>query len=255
MSLVCVIPMAGEGKRFADKGYTFPKPLISIRGKPMIQWVVESLHLPLDTRYRFLVRRQDAEQYGLESMLKLIAPNSDMVIVKTPNEGAACTVLEGVEDLAPNDELLIANSDQWIDWDWTEVRHFMEKQTADGKPVNGLIPTFRSVHPKWSFVELAEDSMLVKRVAEKQPISPHATVGIYYFYRAELFRSCAYAMMHANKRVKGEFYVAPVFNEVIEHVKGAVYAYPVYTMWGLGTPEDLEEFKIKVCSDGFAQQR
>ena len=44
-NLTVLIPMAGAGSRFQQAGYTFPKPLIDVRGKPMIQLVVENLNI------------------------------------------------------------------------------------------------------------------------------------------------------------------------------------------------------------------
>ena len=37
-----LIPMAGRGKRFEAAGYSFPKPLIDINGKTMIQVIIEN---------------------------------------------------------------------------------------------------------------------------------------------------------------------------------------------------------------------
>ena len=49
-----LVPMAGGGSRFASAGYTFPKPLVEINGKPMIQTVVENLNI--EANYIFIVQ-------------------------------------------------------------------------------------------------------------------------------------------------------------------------------------------------------
>ena len=84
-----LIPMAGEGSRFTTAGYTFPKPLIDVKGKPMIQVVVENLNM--DANFIFVVRKEHREKYNLDSLLKLIAPGCKIVETDGLTEGAACT--------------------------------------------------------------------------------------------------------------------------------------------------------------------
>ena len=88
-----LIPMAGEGSRFAKEGYTFPKPLIEVDGKPMIQAVVENLDFDAD--YVFLVRKEHLEKYtGLRETLNRITNNRTTIVeVDSLTEGAACTTL------------------------------------------------------------------------------------------------------------------------------------------------------------------
>jgi hypothetical protein len=86
-----LIPMAGAGSRFANAGYTFPKPLIEVNGKPMIQVVVENLNV--DAHFIFLVQKEHYEKYNLKQLLNLIAPGCDIVQVDGLTGGAACTTL------------------------------------------------------------------------------------------------------------------------------------------------------------------
>src|SRR3989338_4660461 len=88
-----VVPMAGLGKRFADRGYTFPKPLIEIKGRPMVEWVVKNLTPSIPHRFIFVCRREHYDQYNIGSLLKLVAPGCEIVVIDSPTEGAACTVL------------------------------------------------------------------------------------------------------------------------------------------------------------------
>ena len=238
--IVC-IPLAGEGSRFRDKGYTFPKPLITIRNKPMLQWVVESINMPWAT-HLFICRDPDATNYRMGEMCAQVTPKSVVHVLSQPTSGAATTVLAGLNTLERTDEeLLIANSDQWLSWD---VNRFWK--VVWGMKAEGAIPVFRSVHPKWSYARLDERSRVVE-VAEKRPISQWATCGLYYWKSVQQFITCATQMMRdETKQVNGEWYVAPVYNELIAQ-GGHVMAYPDVEMWGLGTPEDLEEFKLKVC--------
>ena len=228
-----VIPMAGEGSRFAKSGYTFPKPLIEVWQKPMIQLVLESLGLK--GNYIFLVRKEHLEKYNLKNFLNVIAPNCKVVIVDRLTEGAACTVLLASNYINNNKPLIISNSDQFIEWDTSEVMY-----SFYGKKVDGGILTFKATHPKWSYAK-ADNYGIVSEVAEKKVISDNATVGIYFWKRGDSFVKYANQMIKKNIRVNNEFYVCPVFNEAIKDKKNIIIK-EVKSMWGLGTPEDLKFF-------------
>jgi len=228
-----LIPMAGAGSRFQQVGYTFPKPLIDVRGKPMIQVVVENLNI--DTTYIYVVQKEHREKYNLDTLLNLITPNCKIVEVNGVTEGAACTTLLAKEYINNYEPLLIANSDQFVEWDSNEFMYKMVEQNLDG----GIV-TFKATHPKWSFVKIDEQGY-VTEVAEKNPISDIATVGIYYWKRGADYVRFAEQMIEKNVRVNNEFYVCPVFNEAIEGGR-KVKTFNVPAMWGLGTPEDLKCF-------------
>jgi dTDP-glucose pyrophosphorylase len=228
-----LIPMAGAGSRFASAGYTFPKPLIEVKGKPMIQVVVENLNI--DAQHIFIVQKDHYEKYHLKTLLNLVSPGCKIVQVDGVTEGAACTTLLAKEHIDNDYPLLIANSDQFVEWDSNE---FMYSMVADG--IDGGVLTFRSTHPKWSFAAL-DESGYITRIAEKEPISDIATVGIYYWTKGSDYVSSAEKMIEQNIRVNNEFYVAPVYNEAIEHGK-KFKVFDVKKMWGIGTPEDLDIF-------------
>lgn len=228
-----LIPMAGAGSRFAQAGYTFPKPLIEVDGKPMIQVVVENLNI--EAHYIFLVQKDHYEKYNLKQLLNLIAPNCDIVQVDGITEGAACTTLLAKNLINTEDPLLIANSDQFVEWNSNECLYGF---TAD--EIDGGIVTFKATHPKWSFARVGEDGF-VKEVAEKNPISDDATVGIYYWKHGKDYVKYTEQMIEKDIRTNKEFYVCPVFNQAIEDGK-KIKIKPIDRMWGIGTPEDLEYF-------------
>lgn len=233
-----LIPMAGAGSRFAKAGYTFPKPLIPINNKPMIQMVVENICI--DGDYVFIVQREHHENYKLDMVLNLIKPGCSIVLVDSLTEGAACTALLAKKYIDNDRPLIIANSDQIIKYKASKFIDYLESQFVEENNVNGVILTFQSTHPKWSFVEL-NDQGFVKRVAEKEPISTIATVGIYVWKEGSDYVKYAEQMISKNIRVNGEFYVAPVYNEAILE-KHNISTYDVSEMWGIGVPEDLDYF-------------
>lgn len=228
-----IIPMAGEGSRFAQAGYTFPKPLIEVNGKPMIQKVVENLNI--DAEHIFIVRKKHYEKYHLGTFLNLISPGCKVVIQDGRVQGAACTSLLAKEFIDNDEPLLFANSDQYVEWDSNE---FMYSMMAD--KVDGGILTFTATHPKWSFAKLDDDGF-VSQVAEKNPISDIATVGVYYWSKGSDFVKYAEQMIEKDIKVNNEFYVCPVFNEAIADGK-KIKTFHINKMWGLGTPEDLQTF-------------
>ena len=228
-----LIPMAGAGSRFASAGYTFPKPLIEVNGKPMIQVVVENLNI--EANYTFIVQKEHYEKYNLNYLLNLIAPNCNIVQVDGLTEGAACTTLLAKEFIDNDYPLVMANSDQFVEWNSNECLYAFN---ADG--VDGGIITFKSTHPKWSYAKIGKDGF-VSEVAEKKPISDNATVGIYFWKKGSDYVKYAEQMIEKNIRTNGEFYVCPVFNEAIGDGK-KVRVKDIDGMWGIGTPEDLNYF-------------
>jgi dTDP-glucose pyrophosphorylase len=230
-----LIPMAGAGSRFVNAGYTFPKPLIEVKGKPMIQVVVDNINIKAN--YTFIVQKQHYEKYNLNYLLPLIAPNCNIVQVDGITEGAACTTLLAKEFINNDEPLVMANSDQFVVWDSNETLYAFQNGECDG----GIL-TFPATHPKWSYAKLGEDGY-VEEVAEKKPISEHATVGIYYWKKGSDYVKYAEQMIQKDIRVNNEFYVCPVFNEAIQDGKNIrIKEIEKDGMWGIGTPEDLNYF-------------
>jgi len=232
-NLTVLIPMAGAGSRFVNAGYTFPKPLIDVKGKPMIQLVVENLNIKAN--YVYVVQTKHRQKYNLDTLLNLITPGCKIVEVDGVTEGAACTALLAKEYIDNDKPLFFANSDQFVEWDSNEFLYKMNETNADG----GIV-SFRGTHPKWSFAKIDEQG-LVTEVAEKKPISDIATVGYYYWKRGSDFVKYSEQMIEKDIRVDGEFYVAPVYNESIIDGK-EIRTFDIPKMWGLGTPEDLKDY-------------
>ena len=228
-----LIPMAGAGSRFQQAGYTFPKPLIDVNGKPMIQVVVDNLNI--DATFVFVVQKEHREKYNLDTLLNLIAPNCKIVEVDGLTEGAACTTLLAKEFINNDEPLIMANSDQFVEWDSNEFMYKMIEQKVDG----GIL-SFTATHPKWSFAKI-DEAGFVTEVAEKNPISDIATVGVYYWAKGSDYVKYAEQMIEKNVRVNNEFYVCPVFNEAIGDGK-KIKTFNIEKMWGLGTPEDLKHY-------------
>lgn len=234
-----VIPMAGAGSRFSTAGYALPKPLIPVNDVPMIQVVINNLRPAQNHRFIFICQNEHIKTYGLIDRLHEWSPGSIIIGIDGLTEGAACTVLKARDYINNEDPLMIANSDQYVD---ASIDDYLNRIKT--KNLAGLIMTMKASDPKWSFVGLNEEQ-IVTRVVEKEVISDEATVGIYNFSQGSDFVSAAELMIHKNLRVNNEFYVAPVYNELISNgyrVGILNIGKEANGMYGLGTPSDLDLF-------------
>lgn len=229
-----VVPMAGRGSRFANAGYVLPKPLIDVHGRPMIEYVTKNIAPECEHKFIYICQEEHLEKYDLEKELRRMAPGCEIVTVDHITEGAACTVLLAEKYIDNEDALMIANSDQYVDTDINAYLGIMGNN-------DGLIMTMPADDPKWSFIRYDEKGF-VTLVREKKVISDQATVGIYNYKHGKDFVNYAHQMIEKNIRVNNEFYVAPVYNEMIEVGKKLVYCDVGAKMFGLGVPEDLEKF-------------
>jgi len=234
-----IVPMAGAGSRFANAGYTDPKPLIPVHGVPMIKVVVDNCTPSRAHRFVFICQSAHVAAYRLRERLEMWAPDCAVVEIDGLTEGAACTVLKAKHLIDNDAPVMIVNSDQYCD-----VAMDVYLQKMDNAGADGLIMTMKANDPKWSFVGFDEHGF-VNRVVEKEVISDEATVGIYNFKSGRQLVSALQSMIDKDLRVNGEFYVAPAYNEMIEK-QGKVVHYNIGSeacgMYGLGTPADLELF-------------
>ena len=234
-----VLPIAGRGSRFAEAGFELPKPLIPVHGKPMIEVVVNNIRPNCEHRFIFVALKAHLDHLGMQETLNRIAPGCIIIPVNKVTEGAACTVLLAREYIDNNDQLMMANSDQWVDININDYLSLMEDKNIDG-----LIMTMWADDPKWSFVGFNNDGQ-VNNVVEKEVISNEATVGIYNFQKGSDFVKSADQMIAKNLRVKNEFYVAPAYNEMISD-QANISIFNIGKehdgMYGMGIPSDLEKF-------------
>lgn len=234
-----VVPMAGRGSRFANAGYLDPKPLIEVNGKHMIEVVINNLTPRCPHRFIFVCQAKHAEIYDLEAIFDRSCIDYELVKLTEVTGGAAESVLRGREFFDNKSPLMIANSDQWVDFDVNDYLEDMRQRKLDGSML-----TMRASDPKWSYAKVNEDG-LVSEVVEKVVISDEATVGIYNFAHGKDFCAHAEQMIAKNIRSNGEFYVAPVYTFMAEAGMN-IGVYNVgsesHGMYGLGIPDDLDLF-------------
>lgn len=244
-----VIPMAGRGSRFADAGYKKPKPLIDVKGKPMIQVVTENLTPKCEHRFIYICQNQHIKDYNLVPLLKSLAKNVEIIGIDGVTEGQVCTVLKAKEYINNDEPLMCANSDQYIDFDINDYLSAMQNGNYDG-----FIMTMKANDPKWSYAK-TDDNGFVVETAEKKVISDEATVGIFNFKHGRDLVLSAEQMIKDNIRVNNEFYTCPCYNYLIKKGKkiGIYNIGEEYNgMYGLGIPKDLEFFLSHKISEKVA---
>lgn len=229
MSFKLIMPMAGNGSRFAEQGYKDPKPMIDVRGKPMFVRTIESIGLEFD-EYIFIVRRE----HNLRDSVLEHYPNAHIVELDALTEGAACSVATAAPYMDADDSFCVCNCDQFFEWDSSQ---FEQHRTNDG-----VILLFEDLerNPKWSFAAYEPTSQHIFKVAEKDPISSYATAGLYYWRKWDMYTQSLNMMMEANDRTNGEYYLCPVYNHTLRLQNKKISGIIIDKMHGVGIPEDLD---------------
>lgn len=195
-----VIPLAGAGTRLATD---VPKPLVDIDGELMVEVALKSLAIP--GHYVFVAQKEHDRSHQIGSRLKEIKPDSEVVFVDGVTDGPVSSVL-AAKDFIGGNPLLIANVDQSLVWN-------PDKFIEATKGLDGMLVVHTSSDPKFSYAKV-EDG-LVTNTAEKNPISTHASSGVYWWNNGNDFLSSAGKMISYNDRVNQEFYVTPTYNYAI----------------------------------------
>lgn len=234
-----LIPMAGEGTRFPRDTYKIPKPLIDIKGVPMIRRAIESLGI-IGT-YHFVIRK-DSYYDQVCSLLHSVFPLPKIISVEETTEGPAASCLLFKDFIDNEEELVIANCDQIMWWDpdlfLTTARYYK---------YDGMVVTYTTNTPKNSYAEI-DRSGFVKRIVEKEVISDISLNGIHYWRKGKYFVQSAENMIKCNDRApNGEFYVGPSYNHMIRNgLKVGIHHIPNWQHNPVGVPEDLKTYLNKV---------
>lgn len=241
-----IVPMAGHGQRFRDAGYQEDKPLIRVGGQRLLEWALRPIPEAWRSKVVPIVRSEQAQlrdelgdwQFDNAS---LAGTKFETVVILGSTQGAACTVLAAAVGLPPDDPVLVMNADQWFhgylqsthDWAMTEN-------------LDGFVLTFPGTGPAWSYA-VTNGTDRIMHVIEKRQVSPHATVGVYWWRQASDLVQSICAMIVAGTKTKGEYYLAPSLNFLPISEKD-VRIVPVDAFHGLGTPEQVQEFEALLAT-------
>lgn len=242
-----VIPMAGDSKRFKEYGFDQPKYLIEVLGKTLLERSLSSLPLHLATKLIFIYKKEHEEKYKVSSQIKNIVcklfnlincevPEIHSVLLDKATRGQAETVLMAKDKLDLEDELIIFNADTQFEYDWSKI----DIDPIDDGVTDGLILAVKKEGEQWSFAKRGRNGY-VERTTEKERISDNALVGFYHFCEAKDFLESAEARIKMNFLSKGEFYVAPLYNDLIKRRKNFILDI-VDSFTPLGTPEEVFDY-------------
>lgn len=239
--LQVLMPMGGLGSRFAKKGYTTPKPLIPVDGKPMFMRALDSFKetAELELSYIFVVRRDQEDQYGLSQQIKAQLPDAKITILENDTRGAVETCMLARNDIDDTVPIVIADCDIYFQSEAYFEK--IKKSLSIGKP-DGMLLTFNSDDPRYSYVELDKNGRAV-RTAEKIVISNHAILGGYFFKSGALFKQLAEAFVsHDLPDGLKEYFMSHLFNILLEQ-NGDIEIADVDVKYIFGTPEELATYE------------
>lgn len=202
-----LILMAGEPR--IQPGDSYPTPLVEVDGVPLVQRLIEQCRKIPGQKVIIALQEKELRRYHLDDVIKLIDPEAAIVAVKDRTQGAACTALLAAGLIDNDAPLLILNGDEFLSVPLDAIVADFSARGLDGGTV-----TFKSVHPRYSFVRLDSAGMVVE-AAEKHPISDNATAGFYYFRKGADFVAAAKTAIRKDARHNDMFYVCPVYNELI----------------------------------------
>jgi hypothetical protein len=185
-----------------------PVWLAETHGQVLVERFVNSCH-GLGAKLVFAVRRQDMRRFHIDNVIKLAAPDSAVVPIDGETQGAPLTALLCVDQIEADRELLILNSNEFLDIDYRAAIDGFRQRNLDA----GVV-TFPSIHPRYSYVLLDEDALIIE-AAEKRPISRHATAGFYWFKRGGDFIRAAQDMIRKDAHVEGRFFISLTLNELV----------------------------------------
>lgn len=241
-----VMPMAGEGNRFKKEGWTTPKPLIELNGKPLFKHAISSVSAEgIELKYSFIVRQEHIDEYKIDERIQSFLHDANVFTVQKTTRGAVETCLVAENAIADDDAVIVMD----CDLEFRSKRFIEIIKEVLSKPyelnehsnlVGGALVSFESQEPKYSYAEVGEDGF-VKRTAEKEVISNHALCGAYFFSSGKRFKQIAHQLLNEPEFKKLEYYVSLLFNYLLEGGEKVCIA-PMEEYYSYGTPEELKRY-------------
>jgi len=234
-----LIPAMGKSMFF--KEYYFPKLLLEINGETVLEKIINNYESIADKRFIFVLNQKDCSEFHIDRSIRLLAPNSEIIILKNDTGGALCTCLLCADYINNDEQLIIANCDQIIDANYMEVIEYFETNYYE----SGVI-SFSSIHPRWSYINLEEDRVI--QLAEKRPISKHAVAGFYYFEKGSDYIEASKKAILKENTYDDKYYISAALNELIlMNKKIGFYEVAKEKYHSFYSPEKIREYE-KECA-------
>lgn len=236
-----IMPMAGEGSRFKNEGWTTPKPLIQLNGQPLFRHALNSISSNgFSIKHTFIVRQEHIDKYSIDKEITKTIPDANIVSVLETTRGAVETCMLAKNFIDDNDGVVVMDCD--LEFESKEYISKIIKElclTAD-EANGGVLVSFTSDLPKYSYA-LTDDNGKVIKTAEKEVISNHALCGAYFFSTGRDFKAAAHELLNDPDFDKPEFYISLLFNRLIKN-KQTVELAKVDSYKSFGTPEELRSY-------------
>jgi hypothetical protein len=204
-----ILVLAAGRSKSEDGDGEYPQCLTELDGVSLLERIVTNLQSFEDARFTFAVLEKDARKFHLDKVASLLMPGVEIVQIPEDTRGSACTALLASIRMDSGNDLLIISANELVDVELPAVIAQFKQRSLDGGTL-----IFRSLHPRYSYVRLDENQLVVEAAA-LQPISQNATTGIFWFRRTADFVDAAKSLIRKEASVNGNYYVAPTFNELI----------------------------------------
>lgn len=236
-----IMPMAGEGSRFARAGWTTPKPLIELHGVPLFQRAIGSVAIEgVKMKYSFIVRQEHIERQHIDQLIQDILPEANIFSVLKTTRGAVETCLVAEEAIADDDAVVVMDCD--LEFRSKLYNELVAKALSviEDEADGGALVSFESDSSRYSYAEVDAEGRVL-RTAEKEPISSHALCGAYFFGSGKVFKRIAHQLLDDGTHGKAEFYVSLLYNYLLAEGK-VVRLAPMEEYYSYGTPEELKHY-------------
>jgi len=239
-----IIPMAGTGNRFVEKGYQDPKPLIKINNKRIIEYILDLFSE--EDEIVFICNDVHLNTTNMRSVLSSLRPDSKIVSIPQHKKGPVFTVKPYFDLIKDDEQVLICYCDNPFIWNRDEFINYVNDKNYDG-----CILTHSGMHPhtlnstKMAFLKVKND--IVLEIKEKEcytdnPLQEHASTGAYYFRRGDQMKKYFNQLMEQDINYNGEYYVTLVYNLLIkDSLKVGFFDTKFVTVFG--TPEEVKSFE------------
>lgn len=233
-----LITMAGKSSRFYQAGYRIPKYALEYRGQSIFEWSTKTFESKFSSeKFVFVIRNDDFSfSFVKDKINKLEIKNYDIVVIDKDTRGQAESAYIALKQYHDDFPVTIFNIDT-IRYNYSEPNFYNE--------CDGYLEVFEGDGEQWSFIEPLSN-FNVGRTAEKDRISKYCSNGLYYFKSQLMFQSIFESMQEKNEMSKGEFYIAPMYNYLIQNGLTIKYFYvSIADMAFCGTPAEYEELISK----------
>jgi NDP-sugar pyrophosphorylase family protein len=239
-----VIPMSGFGNRFVQAGYTDPKPLIIVDGKPIIEHVVNLF--PGETDFIFICNKTHLETTNMREILTRIKPDGIIKEIEPHKLGPVHALSVAYEDIPDDEEVIVNYCDFGTYWNYSDFLKHTRTRNADG-----AIPSYKGFHPHMlgsdNYAFMRDENQWMLEIQEKKPftdnkMNEYASNGTYYFRTGAIMKKYCSQLIEEGVDLNGEYYVSCVYNLLIkDNLKVSIYEIEHMLQWG--TPKDLEIYK------------